>query len=92
MAGITSKRNGRLGGRPKNISTIKNEQARNVLAQMVYEEIVPLGKQLIKQAKAGNIMAMKELFDRAFGRSSQSFDVNNTLSMAELIAQAEKDE
>jgi len=90
MSGLTSKRNGKLGGRPKNTSTIKNEQARNVLAQMVCEEIIPLGKQLIKQAKKGNILAMKELFDRAFGRSSQSFEVTNTLSINQLLDQAEK--
>ena len=59
---------------------------------MVCKEIIPLGRQLIKQAKKGNILAMKELFDRAFGRSPQSLDVKNALSISCLLDQAEKNE
>ena len=39
---ITSAQNGKKGGRKKGLASIKAEQARNLLAEMVYKEIVPI--------------------------------------------------
>lgn len=72
MAGDISRLNGKKGGRPKGLASISAEQARIKLAQMVQDEIVPLGLKLIKEGKKGNIQAIKELFDRAFGKAPQA--------------------
>ena len=71
---ITSAQNGKKGGRKKGLASIKAEEARKVLAQMVFDEIVPIGKKLIEESKKGNIPAIKELFDRAFGKAPQQIN------------------
>lgn len=77
--------NGKKGGRPKNLSTVKSEEARNLLAQMVFDEIVPIAKKLIEQSKKGNVHAIKELFDRAFGKPNQSVDIKAAITMANIM-------
>lgn len=72
MAGNISRENGKKGGRKKGIASIKAEEARALLAQMVASEIEPLGRILIEKAKTGDVQAMKELFDRAFGKAPQA--------------------
>jgi hypothetical protein len=65
-------------GRKRGFAAKSAEEARRVLAEMVMREIGPIGEALVVRAKEGDISAAKELFDRAFGRSSQSvqLDVN----------------
>lgn len=70
MAQRGGKREG--SGRKKGLASIKAEEARNLLAQMVFDEITPIGEILIRKAKKGDIMAVKELFDRAFGKAPQA--------------------
>ena len=36
------------------------------------QEIKPIGEALVARAKKGDIPAIKELFDRAFGKSAQT--------------------
>lgn len=72
MAGQTSIENGKKGGRPKGYSAIQAEKAREVLVKMVTDEIEPIGLKLIEEGKKGNIQAIKELFDRAFGKAPQA--------------------
>jgi hypothetical protein len=72
MAGEISRENGKKGGRKKGLASIKAEEARSLLAQMVADEIEPLGRILIEKAKGGDVGAMKELFDRAFGKAPQA--------------------
>lgn len=79
-------------GRPRGIASVKSEEARKILAQMVFDEITPLGQQLLKQAKKGNILAMRELFDRAFGRAPQAVEVKGMIAISQLLDQAEKNE
>jgi hypothetical protein len=61
-------------GRPKGAVTLATKQkmvARDILVAMIEAEIEPLGKVLIEKGKAGDISAIKELFDRGFGKSVQ---------------------
>jgi hypothetical protein len=59
-------------GRKQGMAAKNAEEARHILSEMIMKEIVPIGEILIKKAKAGNIQAVRELFDRAFGKSTQS--------------------
>jgi hypothetical protein len=62
-------------GRPKDSKekqTLIKEQALLVLREMVLQEITPIAEKLIEKAKTGDIPAIKELFDRAFGKAPQS--------------------
>lgn len=62
-------------GRKPGEASIKAEEARAFLAQAVFDEIGPIAKVLIKRAKTGEVQAIKELFDRAFGRAPQFVDI-----------------
>lgn len=64
-------------GRKKAQRTIGTEQFREYLVAEVMRERVPLIKVLMDSGKAGNINAIKELFDRAFGKSKESVDVTS---------------
>jgi len=64
-------------GRKKGYSALNAEEARRVFSEMIMAEIKPIGEALIVKAKNGDVMAIKELFDRAFGRSVQSVDVTS---------------
>ena len=56
----------RLGaGRKKGFSALEAEKAREYIAMRVTESLEPIVNNLIKQARGGNIHAVKELFDRA---------------------------
>lgn len=48
-----------------------------MLSERVAQEIGPIGDALILKAKNGDIPAIKELFDRAWGRSPQSIALGN---------------
>lgn len=58
-------------GRKQGFSAKKAEEARRLLSEQLAEEIEPITKVLISQAKKGNMRAIKELFDRAWGRPQQ---------------------
>lgn len=77
-------------GRPKgSISnhTRKGIVAREAFAKLVEQNLQPLFNALFAKAMDGDVQALKELLDRAWGRPNQSMDVNKTvvhLSLAEL--------
>ncbi len=80
MAGLASKLNGKKGGRPKGTKTevtIAREKAREYLARRVEEEIQPIANKLIEKASTGDVPAIKELFDRAWGKSRESVDITS---------------
>ena len=75
MAGITSIENGKKGGRPigsKDPHTLMREKAREVLIKKVVESIEPIANALVEKAKGGDVQAVKELLDRAWGRVPQA--------------------
>jgi hypothetical protein len=62
-------------GRKKGYPAIQAEEARRVFSERIMREIGPIADALISKAKGGDVGAVKELFDRAFGKSYQSVDV-----------------
>ena len=69
---ITSAINGKKGGRKKGEATILREKAKDYLARRVEEEIEPIANKLIEKAQTGDVPAIKELFDRAWGKPAQA--------------------
>lgn len=75
-------------GRKKGSSAKKAEEARKLLSERLAQEIEPIINILIAEAKRGNIRAIKELFDRAWGRAPQtpeSMTINQKLPILEGI-------
>lgn len=61
----------------KSAHLLAREKASEIMLRMVLKEIVPITESLISQAKDGNIVAIKELFDRAFGKATQFMDLQS---------------
>lgn len=55
-------------GRKKGFAAKTAEEARKVFAELVFREVEPIARALIKQAKSGDVRAASLLFDRAFGK------------------------
>ena len=67
----------RIGaGRKKGFAAKNAEQARQVLSEMLVGKIKPIAEALIARAEAGDVVAAKELFDRAWGKSMQSTEIS----------------
>lgn len=69
---ITSKENGKKGGRKKGAATIEREKAKDYIAQRIGEYMPELFNVLITKALEGDMAAIKELFDRGFGKPAQA--------------------
>ena len=52
------------------------KEARRILSEMVMREIEPIGEALIAKAKKDDVLAVRELFDRAFGKASQTTKID----------------
>lgn len=68
---------GLKGGRPLAPHTLDVIEARKYLIARVIADIEPLYKVLRDKALAGDIVALKELLDRSFGKSVQSIAVGD---------------
>jgi hypothetical protein len=67
----------RIGaGRKQGFAAKNAEEARNYLSERVAVEIGSIADSLINRAKTGDIRAIKELLDRAWGRSPQAVAVS----------------
>ena len=62
-------------GRKQGFAAKSAEEAGRLLSERLAQEIGPIGDVLIKQAKRGDMRAIKELFDRAWGRPPQSLSL-----------------
>ena len=62
-------------GRKRGFAAKSAEEARRVFSETVATEITPIAKALITKAKKGDVRAIKELLDRAWGRPSQSAEI-----------------
>lgn len=62
-------------GRKKGFAAKNAEEARRVLSGRIAQEIVPISEALISKAKNGDIRAIHELFDRAWGRAPQAVQI-----------------
>lgn len=61
-------------GRKKAPHTIEAEKAREYIVQRVSEELEPIMDQLIAKAKKGDMAAIKDLLDRAYGRAKETVE------------------
>ena len=79
-------------GRKIGFAARSAEEARILFAERLAEEIEPIANILISEAKKGNIRAIKELFDRAWGRPPQdiSFPVSLTQSIEGVVISVRK--
>ena len=68
-------------GRPKAAHTIKAEAAKKTLILKFIKQKGPIFEALISKAKTGDVAAIKELFERVWGKESQPFsgDVNHSI-------------
>lgn len=76
----TSKINGLKGGRPKGSlgkSTLNALAARAWFAEQVHKNIEPIFNMLLAKASEGDVGALRELLDRAWGRAPQAIDVTS---------------
>ena len=67
-------------GRPKDKKegqTLIREASLLRLREMAHAEIEPIAKALITKAKTGDVPAIKELFDRAWGKAPQQTDITS---------------
>jgi hypothetical protein len=62
-------------GRKQGFAAKNAEEARRIFSEMIMSEIKPIAKALIAKAKKGDIAAARELFDRAFGKASQTTEI-----------------
>jgi hypothetical protein len=65
--------------------TLKAEQDRKYLIEQVIKEIEPLVSALIKQGKAGNITALKEIFDRVLGKVTDDIRIGMANSFKDFL-------
>ena len=72
---LTSAENGRKGGRKKGVATIEREKAKDYIAERIGEYMPAIFNAMITKALNGDIIAIKELFDRGFGRAMQSVEM-----------------
>jgi hypothetical protein len=66
-------------GRPKGTIAKSTQKAllfREYLVKRVIKEQDPLVTALIKKGRSGDISAIRELFDRAFGKSKESVELS----------------
>jgi hypothetical protein len=83
---VVAQINGRKGGRPKgslSSKTIEQKMAIDILREKVQANIKPLVDSLIERGLDKDTAAVKELFDRAWGRSPQSLDISNKVTFQE---------
>ena len=73
---LTSSNNGKLGGRPTGPATIEREKAKAYIAINIGKYMPQIFKALIKKASKGDVLAIRELFDRGFGKASQAIEMS----------------
>ena len=79
-------------GRKQGFAAKNAEEARKLLSERVAQEIGAISDALILKAKKGDIQAIKELFDRAWGRSPQNVRTENGGDpiVVQLVSYSEK--
>ncbi len=70
-----ARKNGMKGGRKKGVSTLEAEKAREYIANRIGDYMPAIFEALVNKAVTGDVMATKELLDRAFGKSVQPSEI-----------------
>ena len=63
-------------GRKQGFAAKNAEEARRILSEMVMRELRPIGEALIRKSKRGDVPAVRELFDRAFGKAPHTAKID----------------
>lgn len=66
-----NRRNAVKGGRPKGVRSIEKEKMKDYIAQKVAEHGEEIVAVLLRKMREGDIAAIRELFDRGFGKPGQ---------------------
>lgn len=66
-----SRENGKLGGRPKSLATIRTQKAREYISEQLERDLPAIYSSLAAKALDGDTQAAKELFDRGYGKAAQ---------------------
>lgn len=80
MPGQTSKENGKKGGRKKGslaTHTLEAQESKKVLIELFRKRETPVFTKLIDLAEEGDLVAMRELLDRVFGKAKESLDLTS---------------
>lgn len=75
MAGQASKENGKKGGRPKGRlakSTLEALEVKQLYVNKAKEYALPILEALVTKALLGDVGAIKEFNDRAYGKAPQA--------------------
>lgn len=81
-------------GRPKASRTIEKEKLKDYIAEQVALHGPEIVSVLLDKARQGDVQAIRELFDRGFGKPSQAVDVTTKgepiVMSPETIAKAQR--
>lgn len=78
MAGATSRKNGKKGGRPKSNHTLASKVKRELIAEWIAPHMEKMVMAQVRKAKKGDTKAFKELCDRAYDRPLNQEDQKAT--------------
>jgi hypothetical protein len=78
-------------GRKQGFAAKSAEEARRLLSERVAQEIGPITDILLSKAKEGDIRAIRELFDRAWGRPPQALEHSVDAPMCVILNEIEKE-
>lgn len=76
MAGDASRRNGKLGGRPKGYVALAAEKMREKVMKQLEEEYSALWEPQFKKAREGDTNAFKEIREFAAGKPRQNLGLD----------------
>lgn len=64
-------------GRPVASTTLETQKQREMLVKLLKPRIKRIFEALAEKAEQGDVMAAKELFDRAWGKATQTVEVED---------------
>lgn len=82
--------NGRKGGRKPGARTLEAHKAREYIAKNVGLYMPMIFQALVDKAKTGDVPAVKELFDRAFGKAFQQMDMTSRGEKIDTVQNAKE--
>ena len=95
MAGIASIENGKKGGRPKGRlakSTLEALEVKQLYVQKAKEYALPILEALVTKALSGDVQAIKEFNDRAYGKAPQAITGSDGEALKIIFDNAFKNE
>ena len=89
-----NRRNAVKGGRPKGVRSIEKEKMKDYIAQKVAEHGEEIVAVLLGKMREGDIAAIRELFDRGFGKPSQEVrnEISGSINIHGIFAALDKKE